>query len=137
MQYSDELLRACGVAIICVILILTVGRMSSGVGFAIRVGGIVLIFGIFLVILKENIGDIEAMIDSGVIPNTPYLSRAFSLMIKALGITLITKLCSDICRDCGEGTIANTVDIVGRVSIVSMCIPIVSEILGYASEMLS
>ena len=58
-------------------------------------------------------------------------------MMKALGVTLISKLCSDICRDCGDTSLANGIDGVGRAVILSMCIPVISEILGYATEILS
>ena len=137
MQYSDELLKACGIAMICLVLILTVGRMSSGIGFAVRMGGAVLIFGIFVLIVKDNIEGLGEIVASHEISGTPYLAKAFSLMMKALGISLISKLCSDICRDCGEGSLANGIDGVGRALILSMCIPLISEILKYSTDIMS
>ena len=137
MQYSDELLKACGVAIICLAVILGVGQMSQSLGFAARVGGAVLIFGILLAVIKGNIEGLEEIIASYSMTDSTYFSRAFSLMVKVLGISLVSKLCSDVCRDCGEGGLANGVDGVGRAVILSMCIPIVSEILGYAAQILS
>lgn len=137
MQYSDELLKACGVAVICLAVILSVGKMSQSIGFAVRVGGAVLIFAILLAVIKGNIEGLENIIDSYGMADSSYFSKAFSVMLKALGVSLVSKLCSDVCRDCGEGGLASGVDGVGRAVILSMCIPIVSEILGYSAQMLS
>lgn len=137
MQYTDELFKACGVAIICLIVILSVGHISHGVGVAVRIGGIIVIFGIVLSLTKDNINGLEDIISSKELSGTMYVSRAFSLMSKGLGISLTSKICSDVCRDAGESGIANAVDYVGRAVILSMCIPVISEILGYASEIMS
>lgn len=130
-----DLLKVCGIAILCSVCLVILGRLAGGIGFAVRIGGSVLIFGALLMMLGENTEMIRDM--------TSFLggaeglaSRAFSLMLKALGIALISKFCSDICRDCGEGGLAGGVESVGRIAIISLCIPVVAEILGYASAIL-
>lgn len=135
MDYTVELLKVCGIAVLCSVCVLVLGRSSGSIGFCVRIGGGVLIFGGLLIILKDNV---ESLLDM-----TSFLgsaegigTRAFSLMLKALGIAFISKFCSDVCRDCGEGTLASGVESVGRIAIVSLCIPIVAEILKYASDIL-
>lgn len=138
MQYLNELLKVCGVAILCAVTLMVLGRTSaSGVGFAIRIGGSILIFGIFITILGSNIESIESLVSLVSGSGASYVSKSFSLMLKALGIALLSKLCADVCRDCGENTLAGGVESVGRVAIFSLCIPVISEIIEYASQVLS
>lgn len=137
MQYFDDILRVCGVAILCVAVLMISARLgASGVGSAIRIGGGVLIFGAFIMILKDNLEVLEGVVTSGG-ADSPYVSKSFNLMLKALGIALLCKLCSDICRDCGENTLASGVEGVGRAAIFSLCLPVISEIIEYASRVLS
>ena len=135
MDYTVDLLKVCGVAILCSVCLVILGRFAGGMGFAVRIGGSVLIFGALLMMVSENTAIMREM--TSFLGGTDGLaSQAFSLMLKALGIALVSKFCSDICRDCGEGSLAGGVESVGRIAIISLCIPVVAEILGYASAIL-
>jgi stage III sporulation protein AD len=65
-----------------------------------------------------------------------FASRAFGVMLKGLGIALVGRFCSDICRDCGEQTLANGVESVGRIAIFALSVPMLVEILSFAYELL-
>ena len=136
MQYFDDVLRVCGIAVLCVIVLMVTTRFGNfGIGTAIRICGGLLIFGVFVVVLKDNLEVLEgALTSSGL--GSSHVERAFSLMLKALGVALLSKLCADICRDCGESTLASGVEGVGRAAIFSLALPVISEIIEYASKML-
>jgi stage III sporulation protein AD len=57
-------------------------------------------------------------------------------MLKGLGVALLGRLCSDICRDCGEQTLASGIESVGRIVIFSLSLPMMSDVLALAGEML-
>jgi len=135
MQYFDEILKVGGIAVLCVLLLMLT-RSASGISLAVRIGGGVLIFGVFLSILRENVEMLESVVSLPSEYGGSYVSRAFSLMLKAIGIALLSKLCADICRDCGENTLAGGVEGVGRMAIFSLCLPIISEIIEYATKTL-
>ena len=42
-----------------------------------------------------------------------------------------------ICKDCGEGTVAGGIELGGKLAILLICIPLIGELIGYASEILS
>lgn len=135
MDYTAELFKVCGIAILCAVCLVIVGRISGGMSFALRIGGSVLIFGALIFILRGNmeaIGEMTAFIGE----ENDVAAGAFALMLKALGIAFVSKFCSDICRDCGEATLASGVESVGRIAIISLCLPVVAEILEYASAIL-
>lgn len=60
----------------------------------------------------------------------------FTLMLKALAVSLCCKMSADICRDCGETTLASRVELAGKAGIVIISLPIVQQLLGIAKDML-
>ena len=135
MEYFEHLMKGCGIAIIAVVCITVVGKLSDSAALTLRIGGGVALFAVAVLLLGENISAIESTI-SAVTRFDGTVGEAFSLMLKALGVALVSKLCSDICRDCGESTMANGVEAVGRIAIIGMCIPVIADILSFASDVL-
>ncbi len=60
----------------------------------------------------------------------------FTLMLKALAISLCCRMSAEICRDCGENTLASRVELVGKVGIVLISLPIVKQLFEIAKDML-
>lgn len=60
----------------------------------------------------------------------------FEIMLKALAISLCCKMSADICRDCGEGTLASRVELAGKASIVIISLPVIQQLLSIAKDML-
>ncbi|MBQ9760210.1 MAG: hypothetical protein IJW16_02550 [Clostridia bacterium] len=58
------------------------------------------------------------------------------ILFKALGIAILTQCCSEICRECGEGGIATGVELVGKLEILLLCLPLINEILTLARELM-
>lgn len=59
------------------------------------------------------------------------------ILLKALGIALLTSVCSGICRECGENAAANGVELTGKIEILLLSLPLIDEILGVARELFS
>ena len=51
------------------------------------------------------------------------------IMIKALGIALCSRICSEICKDCGENAIAIKVELGGKIGILLLSIPLLQQII--------
>ena len=60
-----------------------------------------------------------------------------STVMRALGIAIIAQMTSEICRDCGENSTASGVELAGKIEIFILCLPLISEIIGYAGEILA
>jgi len=52
------------------------------------------------------------------------------LMLKILGITLLTQVVSDICRDNGENALASMTLTVAKIIVVSMVLPLFETVIG-------
>ena len=63
-------------------------------------------------------------------------SQYISTILKGLGIVLLVQICSDICRDSGEATLAGHIEIVGKLELLLLCIPLIKEILTTAKKLL-
>ncbi|MBQ7646611.1 MAG: stage III sporulation AC/AD family protein [Clostridia bacterium] len=61
----------------------------------------------------------------------------YSVMMKALGIAVLGESASDICKDCGEASIAGGVELCTKVSIILVALPMISRIIELAGDFLS
>lgn len=65
------------------------------------------------------------------------LSETLQPVIRALGIAIITQLGADICRDCGEESLASKVEFAGKTAILILCIPLFTQILDMISSLMA
>ena len=132
MDYSAELMKACGAALITAISLNMLGRAPHGVSAALRIGGGVLIFGAVLLVLRQNTEALRGILVIGEAGGE--VGSAFSLMLKALGVALLSRFCADFCKDCGESGLASGVESMGKIVTVSLSLPLLSEILKRVAE---
>lgn len=128
---GSELIRACGVALLCAIGTMMLRGKNGEIAALLRVGGLVLLTGLLLLSLREPLGEIQEMLASSV------LSSYVTVLLKAIGIGILCATCAEICRECGDGSLASCVEAVGNVLILSLCIPIIRDILEEASSLLA
>lgn len=85
-----------------------------------------------ILIFFRVIGGISDVFDSikEISSNVEPVSEYVKLMIKVLGITLISQFVSDLCRDCGEGALANGTEIATKVIIISMILPLFETVVN-------
>jgi stage III sporulation protein AD len=134
MNVFEIMTRACGVGVIAALCLALIGKTAEGYGFALRIGGAVLLFGIFLILFGESVGILRTL--SEAVSVNGFATDALGVMLKGLGVALLGRLCSDICRDCGEQTLASGIESVGRIVIFSLSLPMMSDVLALAGEML-
>ena len=58
-------------------------------------------------------------------------------VLKSLGIAILTQCCCDICKDCGESGIASGIELVGKIEILLLSLPLIDDILELAGRLLS
>ena len=126
-----DTLKICMLAVLGVCAALTLKQWKSDLLPLLRVG-MVLLFGFaaltavtpaltYLTHLGETAGV------------TPYAE----VLLRALGIALLTQYAAEICRECGEGAAASGVEMTGKIEILLLALPLIDEILSLASNLLS
>lgn len=81
--------------------------------------------------LKEIINFIKELSDKAGI-NIVYLE----LVIKILGIAYISSFCSEICKDAGASSLASKVELIGKIFILILSLPILRAVLDTIIQIL-
>ena len=61
-------------------------------------------------------------------------SDIFEIPLKALGITVFSKITASICDDAGEKLLSFTSSLINKISILILCLPLIEEILKILDE---
>ena len=125
-----DILKICGVGLLCAFCGVIIRKMNGEFAPLLRVCGSILILGALIGTVSDILGAVE----------TSFLSADMvtyaDLMKKALGIAVITKISSDVCRDTGESAVGGCVELGGKLIILSLCLPLVGDLAEYARELL-
>ncbi|MBE5735297.1 MAG: hypothetical protein E7361_02500 [Clostridiales bacterium] len=62
--------------------------------------------------------------------------KYFTILLKAIGIGYLVEFASGVCRDSGNTSIADKVVFVGKLSILSLAIPVIQSIFEIISDIL-
>jgi stage III sporulation protein AD len=57
-------------------------------------------------------------------------------LMKSMGISLLSTTAADLCRDSGESSIANKLELLGKCEIVLLSLPLLKELLSLAQELM-
>lgn len=57
-------------------------------------------------------------------------------IMKSMGISLLSTTAADLCRDCGESSVASKMELLGKSQIVLLSLPLLRELLGLATELM-
>lgn len=125
-----EILKICASAVLCCVVGAVLGHAVGGLSAAIRIGGLALVFGGVIALLGDVTDAIRAL---GAGEATAEYTE---LMLRGLGIAVLCRLCSDVCRDCGQASVALAVESAGKIVMVLLAIPTVTDIFAVAAELL-
>lgn len=59
-----------------------------------------------------------------------------NILIKIVGISYLTQFSSDICKDCGYHSLANQLQIFGKISVLAVSMPVVLSLLETINQVL-
>ena len=125
-----EIVKICGVAILCAVVGAVIGNAAGGISTAVRLAGLALTFGGAVAILGQTVSELETLVLGS------QTAEYVTLMLRGLGIAVLSRICSDVCRDCGHGTIASVVESAGKLCMILLAMPLVGDILEYANALL-
>lgn len=119
-----EIIKIIGIGLISLIMIILIKQYKPE--FAIYIS---LLAGvIILIILVDKLAGIVNLIQS-ISQKANINSQFLSILIKITGIAFLSEFAVSICKDSGEGAIANKVELGSKIIIISMSIPIISSLL--------
>lgn len=125
------MIKIVSIALIALILIILLKRTNKEFAFLITIAATVILFGIIIDDFFDVINRIYSISSS--IDNLNYY---VSLMVKILGITLITQFIIDLCRDSGENALASQTEITSKILILIMVMPMFEAVMNIVSGLL-
>ena len=124
-----ELIKVCGITVcilcICMIFKNLKDEYTLFIRLLITIGVSVASISIFYPILKY----IEE-ISQGTSINT-YIPT----LVKALGISLIVQITSDICKDCEEAALGQRIELFGKAEILVLSIPLIKDLFTLCEKL--
>lgn len=125
------MIQIAAIALITLVLVVFLKNSSREFAFIITIAASVLLFG--LVIndffgVVSNIREISSDIGN--------INSYISLMVKILGITLITQFIIDLCKDSGENALASQTEIASKIIILIMIMPLFETVINVISGLL-
>lgn len=119
-------------AVVVALLTVVVRQYKAEYGMAVGVAGGILLLLLVIAQMSGMFDSISSMIDRAGIRQ-----EWLTLLLKALGICYVTQFASDCCRDAGETALASKAELAGRVAVVLLALPMLTQLLESIVDMLS
>ncbi|MBQ5329408.1 MAG: stage III sporulation AC/AD family protein [Oscillospiraceae bacterium] len=118
-----------GIVSTAFVIILKQYRPEFAFGAALAAGIILLFFSVscFTEIIK-TINDFIDISNAG--------KEKYEILIKCLGICMVTKIASETCKDCGENSIASKIDLAGKAVVLTFSMPLFQEVIFIIKDLL-
>ena len=119
-----EIIKIIGIGLISLIMIILIKQYKPEFSIYISLLAGVII----LIMLVDKLAGIVNLIQS-ISQKANINSQFLAILIKITGIAFLSEFAVSICKDSGEGAIANKVELGSKIIIISMSIPIISSLL--------
>lgn len=119
------------IGIIAVILAITIKNQSQQISLLISIATGILIF---LIILPSLESVVEGIFD--IIKKLDISIGYIGIILKIIGIAYISEFCTQICQDAGENAIASKIELGGKVIIMLISVPIITELLDLITRLI-
>ena len=127
MELTAVLVMLLAAAFFAVVLKRYLPELSLGIGV---LAGVITL-GVLLRTVLPMLQRMQTLAESAAVP-TAYIG----ILLKGLGICLLTHLAADSCRDAGEAALANKAELVGKCMLLVVALPLFEEILTLALSLL-
>ena len=123
--------KVCFFAILCTVVGVIIKHIRPEFSPFVRIAGSVAVSVLALSVILPIITYLRSLFD-GV-----SFGEYGGIVVKALGIAALTQICADICRDSGEGSAASGVELIGKLEIVVLCLPLIEDVLSTVKEVMT
>ncbi len=127
----NEIFTIAGIGIIAAgfIIILKQYRPEYAFGAALAAGILLLLYTVTL--LSGIFEQIKTFVSLSGIENEKY-----QILLRCLGICMVTKAASEVCKDCGQASISSKIDLAGKTVVLFTAMPLFGEIIGLIKELI-
>ena len=126
-----DIFKIIGVGIITAITALIVRQIKPEVSVMITISGGI----IMLLMMVQSLTSIFSAFNS-IIEKSGLTSGLFTTILKIIGVGYITEFSANLCADSGASSIADKILLAGKIIILVLALPIVTNIIDIISGLL-
>ena len=124
------LFKLCGCALIGTVCAMMLKGTAKSVAAVVAIFSSLLILGAVIGRFSGALQTVNELVrDSGV-------EGYGEVMLKALGIGIVVNTVGNTCRDMGESSIASGVELAGKIEMLLICLPVITDTLSLIKELL-
>ncbi len=127
----DIVLKATAFAVIGAVCVVLIKQLRPEISVFVQLAGLFAVLIISAQAMRGAIDFVNGFAKEGIVQG-----EYIALLLKALAISVIAKIGSDLCRDSGNNALAFGVELVGRVLILAMCLPMLKSLAQITSGLL-
>ncbi len=121
----SEIFTVAGIAIVSAGLIVLLKQYKPEYAFGAALAAGVLLLLYVITVFGGVFDEIKSLISASGIEN-----EKFEILLRCLGICMVTKITSETCKDCGVSSVSSKVDLAGKAAILFTAMPLFNEIIG-------
>lgn len=114
----------CGLVLLALVMSLVLKKDAPVIAFLLTLTAGVLISLYALRAAGSAVQHISVLLEQGGITANLYLP-----VVKTVGVAIVVRILSALCKDAGQSALAAKVEIVGAVLALSMCLPLLEQVL--------
>ncbi len=122
-------LSSVALTVIFVTLLMVIRGIKGEMAVPLSLCISVMLVGISLAVCAPIIDYLDSLVE-------PSSKKYITTLLKAVGISLVASTASDICRDCGENSIASKVEMLGKCEILFLSLPLLQDITALIGNIL-
>ena len=124
---SEATFKLFGAAVLCVLCIVIIRKQSPDTALTLRLVVTVMLSSVCIFMITPIVEYVKELSES--LENADRIATACEVMLKALGISILTHVTATVCRDSGEGSIAYYVELGGKVEVLLLSLPLIREMI--------
>jgi len=122
-------------AVAAAVAALIVRQVKPELAIFVQLGGVLAVSLLLMGALQDLLAAVRGILQfapGGTEGSTFGGNSAYTMLVKALGVCITTQLAADICRDSGSNSLANTVELGGRLLVLGLTLPLLKSIAELA-----
>jgi len=121
-----------GVAVIAAIIAVLIKQYKPEYAMIVSLGAGIILLGYCVINAIPVINDLHKILSE-----TGAASQYTAALLKAIGICYITQMATEACIDSGENSLASKAEIGGRIALLIVALPLISDIAQMAISFLN
>ena len=124
--------KIAALAVIAAILAVLLKKYRPEIALQVSIAaGLLILFAV----IEQVTGIMESIL--GIAESFGLATSYLNIIFKVIGISYIAQFAAQTCRDAGEGAIAEKVELAAKILLLTLALPIVTELLQLVSSLIS